>query len=133
MIQQIQLNLTPICIIQVKTGAMPVNAPRCTILRIIRYTSYSLTDQISLLDEKLQFILGLRYQDVDVKNPFKNTEYKSNKVSPSLGVVVKNLGVKIFLYMQVMLKVLSQRQYCNSTVLDANNGKNFCTFQTKTI
>ena len=112
-----------------QSGAMPVNAPEMFNLADNTFTSYSLTDQISLLDEKLQFILGLRYQDVDVKNPFKNTEYKSDKVSPSLGVVVKPWGEDISLYASYV-EGLSQGSTVNSTI-DANNGKTFAPFETK--
>ena len=93
------------------------------------YTSYSLTDQISLLDEKLQFILGLRYQDVDVKNPYKKTGYNSDKVSPSLGLVVKPFGEDLSFYASYV-EGLSQGSTINN-VVDANNGKTFAPFETK--
>ncbi|MFV5492360.1 TonB-dependent siderophore receptor [Acinetobacter sp. ASP199] len=117
-----------------QSGAMPVNAPEMFNLADNTFTSYSLTDQISLLDEKLQLILGLRYQDVDVKNPFKNTEYKSDKVSPSLGVVVKPWGEDISLYASYV-EGLTQGSTVNNSatpsIKDVNEGKTFAPFQTK--
>ena len=56
------------------------------------YVSYTLTDQVSMLDDKLQLILGARYQDIDTKNLVKKTGYSEDKVSPSIGIVVKPFG-----------------------------------------
>lgn len=94
------------------------------------YMSYSLTDQISMLDDKLQLILGARYQDIDIKNPTNSkNNYSEDKISPSLGVVVKPWGEDISLYTSYV-EGLSQ----GSTVTangDANFGKTFAPFQTK--
>lgn len=94
------------------------------------YISYSITDQISILDEKLQFILGARYQDIDVKNPtnLKNN-YSENKVSPSIGVVVKPWGEDVSLYASYV-EGLSQGSTVNEPK-DVNNGTTFAPFQTK--
>lgn len=94
------------------------------------YISYSITDQISILDEKLQFILGARYQDIDVKNPtnLKNN-YSEDKVSPSIGVVVKPWGENVSLYASYV-EGLSQGSTVNEPK-DVNNGTTFAPFQTK--
>ena len=94
------------------------------------YISYSITDQISILDEKLQFILGARYQDIDVKNPtnLKNN-YSEDKVSPSIGVVVKPWGEDVSLYASYV-EGLSQGSTVNEPK-DVNNGTTFAPFQTK--
>lgn len=94
------------------------------------YMSYSLTDQISILDDKLQLILGARYQDIDIKNPTNSkNNYSADKISPSLGIVVKPWGEDISLYTSYV-EGLSQ----GSTVTvngDVNFGKTFAPFQTK--
>jgi iron complex outermembrane recepter protein len=110
-------------------GVMP-NEPSISQTADNDYISYSLTDQISMLDDKLQFILGARYQDIDIKNP-TNTKnnYSEDKVSPSLGVVVKPWGEDVSLYASYV-EGLSQ----GSTVSnegDMNFGKTFAPFQTK--
>lgn len=111
-----------------RAGFMP-GVPETYNIADNSYTSYSLTDQISLLDEKLQFILGLRYQDVDVKNPYKKTGYNSDNVSPSLGLVVKPFGEDLSFYASYV-EGLSQGSTINN-VVDANNGKTFAPFETK--
>lgn len=68
---------------------MPTSYPTIVPYADNRYISYTLTDQMSMLDDKLQVILGARYQDIDTKNLYKKTKYSSDKLSPSLGVVVK--------------------------------------------
>lgn len=94
-----------------------------------RFISYSLTDQITLLDEKLQLILGLRYQDMDLENPTSKVKYSEDKISPSLGVVVKPWGEDLSLYASYV-EGLSQGSTVNQDY-DANYGKTFAPFQTK--
>ncbi|QCO20018.1 TonB-dependent siderophore receptor [Acinetobacter cumulans] len=112
-----------------KDGVMPAE-PAISQTADNDYISYSLTDQISMLDDKLQFILGARYQDIDIKNPTKPANnYSSDKVSPSLGVVVKPWGEDISVYASYV-EGLSQGSMVTSTV-DANFGKTFAPFETK--
>ncbi|RKG31206.1 TonB-dependent receptor [Acinetobacter tianfuensis] len=94
------------------------------------YISYSLTDQISMLDDKLQFILGARYQDINIKNPTTPTNnYSADKVSPSVGIVVKPWGEDISLYASYV-EGLSQGKTVNDPK-DANDGLTFAPFETK--
>lgn len=110
-------------------GSMPAE-PEISQTADNDYISYSLTDQISMLDDKLQLILGARYQDIDIKNPTNSkNNYSEDKISPSLGVVVKPWGEDISLYASYV-EGLSQ----GSTVTangDVNFGKTFAPFQTK--
>ncbi|SEL89073.1 TonB-dependent receptor [Acinetobacter sp. DSM 11652] len=94
------------------------------------YISYSLTDQISMLNDKLQFILGARYQEIDINNPTNpKNNYSENKLSPSLGIVVKPWGEDISLYASYV-EGLSQGNTV-TTETDVNFGKTFAPFQTK--
>jgi len=61
---------------------MPAEKPVLSPLLDNQYVSYTLTDQLSMLDDKLQLIVGARYQDVDTKNLQKKTEYQEDKISP---------------------------------------------------
>ena len=110
------------------SGFMP-NAPAISQTADNDYISYSLTDQISMLDDKLQFILGARYQEIDINNPTNaKNNYSEDKVSPSLGIVVKPWGEDLSLYASYV-EGLSQ----GSTVTtegDVNFGKTFAPFQT---
>ncbi|WP_174559860.1 TonB-dependent receptor [Acinetobacter bouvetii] len=60
------------------------------------FISYTLTDQMSMLDDKLQLILGLRYQDMDINT--SSSSYSENALSPSIGVVVKPFGDNVSFY-----------------------------------
>ncbi|WP_179997885.1 TonB-dependent siderophore receptor [Acinetobacter sp. YH12239] len=110
------------------TESMP-SAPTISQTADNDYISYSLTDQISMLNDKLQFILGARYQEIDINNPTNpKNNYSENKLSPSLGIVVKPWGEDLSLYASYV-EGLSQ----GSTVTtegDVNFGKTFAPFQT---
>lgn len=111
------------------TGSMPA-APAISQTADNDYISYSLTDQISLLDDKLQFILGARYQDIDIKNPTKPANnYSDDKVSPSVGIVVKPWGDDISVYASYV-EGLSQGKTVNDPK-DANDGVTFAPLETK--
>ena len=110
-------------------GSMPSNAPEMFKQSDNDYISYSLTDQISMLDDKVQLILGARFQDMDIKNPLTGVEYSEDKLSPSLGIVVKPWGEDISLYTSYV-EGLAQGSTVNNP-LDANNGTTFAPFQTK--
>ena len=98
------------------------------------FVSYSLTDQLSLLDDKLQLILGLRYQDMDLVSYTYSgakttaTKYSEDKVSPSLGVVVKPFGEDISFYASYV-EGLSKGSTVNNPD-DMNDGKTFAPFET---
>ena len=94
-----------------------------------KYVSYTVSDQISMLDDKLQLIVGARYQDIDTKNLHKNTGYQDDKISPSLGVVVKPFGENLSIYANYV-EGLSEGSTVNNNA-DANNNVTFAPFQTK--
>jgi iron complex outermembrane recepter protein len=110
-------------------GEMPFNAPEIYKQVDNDFVSYSLVDQISMFDDKLQWILGARFQDMDIKNPLTGTKYKENKLSPTLGVVVKPFGDNLSFYTSYV-EGLAQGSTVNNP-LDANDGKTFAPFQTK--
>lgn len=115
-----------------ENGHMPYDYPSVVPYADNEYVSYTLTDQLSMLDDKLQFIIGARYQDIDTKNLVKNTQYNENKVSPSLGVVVKPFGDNLSFYASYVEglaegSTLSDVSYKN----DVNYNKTFAPYQTK--
>lgn len=112
-----------------KNGSMPAQAPATFQQADNTYISYSLTDQVSLLDDKLQLILGARLQDMEIKNPLTGVEYSEDKLSPSLGVVMKPFGDNLSFYGSYV-EGLSQGNTIDNP-LDANDGKTFAPFQTK--
>ena len=94
------------------------------------FVSYSLTDQLSFLDDKLQLILGVRYQDMDLKNRSdSNSNYSDDKVSPSLGIVLKPFSEDLSFYASYV-EGLSQGGSVTAEA-DANYGKTFAPFETK--
>jgi iron complex outermembrane receptor protein len=97
-----------------------------------RYVSYTLTDQMSMLDDKLQVILGVRYQDISTESlvPYSRSTYNSDKVSPSLGIVLKPFGEDLSLYASYV-EGLSEGKTVDSTLNDVNKGKTFAPYQTK--
>ena len=98
------------------------------------FVSYSLTDQISFLDDKLQLILGMRYQDMDLVSFTHSgakttaTKYSEDKISPSLGVVVKPFGEDVSFYASYV-EGLSRGSTVNNPA-DINDGKTFAPFET---
>ncbi|MDN5625008.1 MAG: TonB-dependent siderophore receptor [Acinetobacter sp.] len=111
-------------------GNMPLANPTILPLGDNKYVSYTLTDQLSMLDDKLQLIVGARYQDIDTKNLQKKTAYSDDKVSPSLGVVLKPFGENLSLYASYV-EGLVEGSTVDSTLKDVNAGKTFAPFQTK--
>lgn len=110
-------------------GNMPVQAPQTFDQADDKYISYSLTDQIKLLDDKLQFILGARFQDMDIKNRNTGVAYSEDKVSPSVGIVVKPWGEDLSLYASYVEGLSAGSTVDNAG--DANDGVTFAPFQTK--
>lgn len=113
-------------------GAMPINYPDIVPYADNRYVSYTLTDQLSMLDDKLQLILGARYQDIDTKNLFKKTDYSADKISPSLGIVIKPFGDNLSLYASYVEGLSEGVEVSSITYPDAKNkGETFAPYQTK--
>ena len=122
-------------------GSMPADTPEVLPTANNEFVSYTLTDQMSMLDDKLQLILGLRYQDIDVDSTVytrdyktdkvtgTNTKYSEDKLSPSLGIVIKPWSEDLSFYASYV-EGLSQGSTVNNE-LDANYGKTFAPFQTK--
>ena len=112
-------------------GQMP-EAPNVVPYGDAKYVSYLLTDQISMLDDKLQFILGARYQDMDIKvlPSSVKSQYSENKLSPSVGIVIKPFGENISFYTSYV-EGLSQGSTVDITLKDVNAGKTFAPFQTE--
>lgn len=112
-------------------GHMPLLRPEIVPMGDNHYVSYTLTDQLSMLDDRLQLILGARYQEIDTKNLQKHTAYSEDKLSPSLGIVVKPFGKNLSLYASYV-EGLSEGSTVDSTLSnDANAGVTFAPFQTK--
>ncbi|WP_180103679.1 TonB-dependent receptor [Acinetobacter sp. YH12134] len=110
-------------------GTMPAEAPAMFKQADDDFVSYSLTDQISMLDDKVQLILGARFQDMDINNPLTNVKYSENKLSPSLGLVVKPFGEDLSFYTSYV-EGLSQGKTVNEES-DANYGVTFAPLETK--
>ncbi len=111
-------------------GNMPLLNPVILPMGDNKYVSYTLTDQISMLDDKLQLIVGARYQDIDTKNLQKGTSYSDDKISPSLGIVVKPFGENLSFYASYV-EGLVEGSTVDVTLKDVNAGKTFAPFQTK--
>jgi len=117
-----------------QSGEMAAS-PKVAPLNDNSFISYTLSDQVSMLEDKLQFILGLRYQDMDLKNfssqrkKSADWRYQENAWSPSLGIVVKPFGEDVSFYANYV-EGLSQ----GKTVTDENDknfGTTFAPFKTE--
>lgn len=111
------------------SGSMPTSYPKVVPYEDDKFLSYTLTDQLSMLDDKLQFILGVRYQDMQLKGLLNKTQYDEDKVSPSLGIVVKPFGENLSFYASYV-EGLSKADSVSSTA-DVNEGKLFAPFETQ--
>ncbi|MFH7808444.1 TonB-dependent receptor [Acinetobacter sp. BSP-153] len=111
---------------------MPTSYPTIVPYVDNRYVSYTLTDQMSMLDDKLQVILGARYQDIDTKNLYKKTKYSSDKLSPSLGLVVKPFGEDLSFYASYVEGLSEGVTVSDITYPTATNkGETLAPYQTK--
>lgn len=111
---------------------MPTSYPTIVPYADNRYVSYTLTDQMSMLDDKLQVILGARYQDIDTKNLYKKTKYSSDKLSPSLGLVVKPFGEDLSFYASYVEGLSEGVTVSDITYPTATNkGETLAPYQTK--
>lgn len=113
-------------------GDMPTAYPVIAPLGDNQYMSYTLTDQMSMFEDKLQLIVGARYQDIDTKNLQQNTAYSENKISPSVGIVIKPFGDNLSLYTSYVEGLaeglnLNDVYYAN----DVNYNQTFAPYQTK--
>lgn len=96
------------------------------------YLSYTLSDQISMLDDKLQLILAARYQDIHTRNLYKHTSYSSNKTSPSVGIVIKPFGDNLSFYANYIEGLSEGKDLSDTTyATDVNYKKTFAPYQTK--
>lgn len=112
-------------------GGMPTTYPNVVPYADNEYVSYTLTDQISMLEDKLQLIVGARYQDIDTRNLVKASHYSDDKLSPSLGIVIKPFGKNLSFYASYV-EGLSEGTTVDSTLKkDANKGKTFAPYETK--
>ncbi len=111
---------------------MPTSYPTIVPYADNRYVSYTLTDQMSMLDDKLQVILGARYQDIDTKNLYKKTKYSSDKISPSLGLVVKPFSEDLSFYASYVEGLSEGVTVSDMTYPTATNkGETLAPYQTK--
>ncbi|VXA55812.1 TonB-dependent siderophore receptor [Acinetobacter proteolyticus] len=110
-------------------GHMPDTWPEIVPTADDVYVSYSLSDQISMLDDKLQFILGVRYQDMDLKALTTNTKLNADKVSPSAAIVVKPFGEETSFYASYVEGLV--RGATVNVATDVNNKKTFAPFESK--
>ena len=116
----------------VHAGNMPNQKPTISPFGDNDYVSYTLTDQLSMLDDRLQLIVGARYQDIDTKNLHKNTAYSEDKVSPSLGIVVKPFGESLSLYASYVEGLSEGVDISDITYPTATNkGETLAPFQTE--
>lgn len=114
-------------------GEMPTTYPVWGPYNHSEFLSYSLTDQMSMLNDKLQIILGARYQDMDIDSINATTKtwsnYSKDKISPSIAFVVKPFGDSLSFYTSYV-EALVQGSTVTSTA-DANYGNTFAPFETK--
>ncbi len=110
-------------------GTMPTTYPTVVPYEDDKFMSYTLTDQISMLDDKLQLILGARYQDMQLESLTTDVKYDENKLSPSLGIVIKPFGENLSFYASYV-EGLSKADSVTSTA-DVNEGKLFKPYETK--
>lgn len=114
------------------TGTMPTTYPEIVPYGDNEYVSYTLTDQLSMLDDKLQLILGGRYQDIDTKNLVKKSTYSADKLSPSLGIVVKPFGEDLSFYASYVEGLAEGITVSETTYPTATNrGETLAPYQTK--
>lgn len=113
-------------------GAMPTDYPKIVPYADNDYLSYTLSDQLSMLDDKLQLILAARYQDIHTRNLYKNTSYSSDKVSPSVGIVIKPFGDNLSFYASYIEGLSEGVTVSDITYATATNkGETFAPYQTK--
>ncbi|EPF81817.1 TonB-dependent receptor [Acinetobacter rudis] len=109
-------------------GSMP-EPPVVVPYKDDKFVSYILTDQISLLNDQLQFILGARYQEMDTRVLTNKTQYNESKLSPSVAVVFKPWGENSSIYASYVEGLSAGSTIDNPQ--DANDGVTFAPYQTK--
>lgn len=93
------------------------------------FISYTLTDQLSMLDDKIQLILGLRYQDMDISGVISKSQYSDNRLSPTYGIVLKPFGEHFSLYGNYIEGLSQGKQVTDEN--DVNYGQVFKPYLTK--
>jgi iron complex outermembrane receptor protein len=94
-----------------------------------QFISYTISDQISILNDKLQLILGVRYQDMDLNNLAMKNKYDEDAWSPSIGITFKPIGESLSLYANY-IEGLTQGDFVNQPN-DQNYGVTFAPFKAK--
>lgn len=93
------------------------------------FISYTLTDQLSMLDDKIQLILGLRYQDMDIKGAISKSQYSDQRLSPTYGIVLKPFGDHFSLYANYIEGLSQGKEVTDAN--DVNYGQIFKPYLTK--
>ncbi len=75
--------------------------------------------------------MGARYQDMQLESLTTDVKYDENKLSPSLGIVIKPFGENLSFYASYV-EGLSKADSVTSTA-DVNEGKLFKPYETKAI
>ncbi|NNP68542.1 TonB-dependent siderophore receptor [Acinetobacter sp. Ac_5812] len=115
-------------------GAMPTASPYIGPYADNKYVSYTLTDQISLLNDKLEFIVGARYQDIDTRTipAYAASSYSDDKISPSLAIILKPFGENISFYASYVEGLSEGKSLTDLSYKDdINYNKTFAPYQTK--
>ena len=89
-------------------------------------SSVVLTDTISTLDDKVQFILGVRHQNVEINTVKKNSRLNDSATSPAFGIVYKT-SPKVSLYGNYM-EGLQPGKIANNGI---NKGESLPAFKAK--
>lgn len=98
------------------------------------FSSYSLLDTVSFLDEKVKLTLGARYQKIDSKSwstwtGKQTSDYNKSTVTPVVGLVVKPLDVSSLSLYGNYIEGLSVGQQVGAGY--ANEGETLAPFKTK--
>lgn len=93
------------------------------------FISYTLTDQLSMFDNQLQLILGLRYQDMDISSAVSRSAYSDQRLSPTYGIVWKPFGERFSLYANYIEGLSQGKQVTDGN--DVNYGKIFKPYLSK--
>ncbi|HAT1582299.1 TPA: TonB-dependent siderophore receptor [Raoultella ornithinolytica] len=90
-----------------------------------QYLSYNIADTVSVLDEKLQVTMGIRYQEMNIRNYLTGNGKKATyrKASPNIGLVIKPFSNDLSFYANYM-EGLSDG-FSVSFPNDVNYGKSF--------
>ncbi|WP_051532283.1 TonB-dependent receptor [Brackiella oedipodis] len=110
-------------------GHMPFDDPHMINQNDSDYYSASLVDQISVYDDALQFIIGARYQDMDIRDHSNDTKYDDHKISPTFAVVLKPFEQNWSFYGSYVEALI--RGATVNALQDANYGQTFAPYKAK--